>query len=485
MNHIILILEIVYIIILIVVCLRIIYDTDDSTKTLAYLTLVILLPIIGIAFYFVLGVNYRKNKLYDKKLMSNGKLYEELEKRVLAESRTLLAENEVELGSSKKLINLLLTDSRSPLTDNNAIEILINGEKKFPALLEALRAAKDHIHIEYYIFVDDETGCEIEEVLKQKAQEGVKVKVMYDDFGSQSIRKKMIPRLKAAGVETAPFYEIKFMAFANRINYRNHRKIVIIDGHTGFVGGINVSNDYINRAEDSDDLFWRDSHMKIVGDAVYHLQYIFMGDWNFCADASLAASDQYFPSIPSELVGDKIVQLASSGPDSDTAAIHNSIVQAIFLAKEEINITTPYFVPTESIMNALRIVSSSGVKVKLLVPRESDSAIVDAASSSYYTALMEANVEVYRYGKGFIHAKTLVIDEQLCMIGTANMDIRSFDLNFEVNAIIYDHEISKNMRLQFDQDLLDATLIIPENWAKRSWWKQLWENLARLLSPIL
>lgn len=476
--------EIVYVVILILVCLRIIYDTRSHVKTLAYLLLVIFVPFLGIFFYFSFGINYQKRKIYTKKLVQDKDLSKKLQNEILQYSKDILAQSP-ELQSAKELAVLLFRDIKSPLTGNNKVKVLINGENKFPEVIEVLRNAENHIHIEYYIYEDDEIGQAIEEVLVQKAKEGVQVRFIYDDFGARSIRRKMVPRLKAAGVKAFPFHKIIFLFLANRLNYRNHRKIIVVDGQTAFVGGINVSDRYINKPGDTN-VFWRDTHLRIDGPGVHYLQYLFLGDWNFCANDTLQPTNEFFPDPGSFPVrGSQVVQIAASGPDSDLPTVLFSMIQAINLATEEILITTPYFIPGETMLNALVIAALGGVSVKLLVPGVSDSRLVNAAAKSYYDELLEAGVEIYLYKKGFVHAKTLVSDNKVAIVGTANMDFRSFDLNFEVNAMVYSKETADELREAFYEDIKNSERIDPVTWQSRPKFRQLPGKIARLLSPLL
>jgi cardiolipin synthase len=477
--------EIIYILIVVMVALRIIYDTRSHVKTLAYLLLVIFVPVFGIFFYFSFGINYQKRKIYNKKLVQDEDLRKKLHNDILRYSKDTL-EQSPDIQSSRELAVLLFRDIKSPLTGNNKVKVLINGENKFPEVLEALKNAKHHIHMEYYIYEDDKIGHALEEVLIQKAKEGVEVRFIYDDFGSRSIRKKMVPRLRNAGVKAFPFHKIVFLLLANRLNYRNHRKIIVIDGKTAFVGGINVSDRYINPPGDAQKVFWRDTHMRIDGPGVHYLQYLFLGDWNFCANDTLQPTEDFFPSIGSfPLIEGQVVQIAASGPDSDLPTVLFSMIQAINLATDEILITTPYFIPGETMLNALIIAALGGVSVKLLVPGTSDSRLVNAAAKSYYQELLEAGVEIYFYTKGFVHAKTLVSDDKIAIVGTANMDYRSFDLNFEVNAMVYSKETAEELREAFYEDIKDAEKIDPLAWQSRPQYRQLLEKIARLLSPLL
>jgi len=480
-----LIYEIIYTIVLVLTCLRIVYDTQSTTKTLAYLLFAIFVPVAGIVFYFLFGTNYRSKKMYSKKLFQNDEMAVKLKKDLYHNSKQVFEESDAAVQGNKELAYMLLNDTFSPLTAHNRVRLLINGENKFPEVLKALQEAKNHIHLEYYIYENDEIGRAIEKVLIRKAKEGVAVRFIYDDFGSRSIRKNLVRRLRANGVKAFPFLKVYFILFANRLNYRNHRKIIVVDGHTAFVGGINVSSRYTNNG-DSQKLYWRDTHLRIDGPGVQYLQYLFLCDWNFCANDKLYPDQLFFPNentLPGK--GDKIVQIAASGPDSETPAILFSILQAINLATKEILITSPYFIPGESLMDALVIASLSGISVKLLVPGVSDSTLVNFAARSYYGDLLKAGVEIYRYTKGFVHAKTLVSDGKVAIVGTANMDFRSFDLNFEVNAIVYDIETASQLRHVFYDDLKNAQKIDALEWASRSKFRQLMEKTARLVSPLL
>ena len=477
--------DIIYVLVITVVCLRILYDTRSTTKSLAYILLVIFLPIAGIIFYFSFGMNYRKRKMYTKKLEEDGTMALHLREKELLHSIQVIRGNKL-LESTRELAYMLCKTNKSPLTDGNSVTLLVNGENKFPGVLEVLEKAEHHIHIEYYIYDDDVIGRTIEKILISKAKQGVDVRFIYDDFGSWPIRKAMAARLRDGGVKIFPFHEIRYIALANSLNYRNHRKIIIVDGEYGFVGGINVSDRYINSSNGKNKLFWRDTHLMIRGPGVHYLQYIFLCDWNFCAKDHLKGDIKFFPPWHTTASrDDQIVQIASSGPDSETPVILFSLLQAINLASEEILITTPYFIPGESIMDALVVAALGGVKVKVLLPAVSDSALVNLAARSYYEDLLEAGAEIYLYKKGFVHAKTLVTDRKIAIVGTANMDYRSFDLNFEVNAIVYDTGIAGELRDIFFDDLKHAEMLDAKAWLKRPWYKIMPEKCARLISPLL
>lgn len=481
-----LIFQTAYLLVLILVCIRIIYDTRTNSKSLAYLLFAIFVPFLGIIFYFTFGINYRNRKMYSKKLIENTELSDKLREKIYQYSKQTFNLSDATVQSNEELANLILKDTLSPLTSDNAVKLIVNGENKFPDVLEALKNAKDHIHIEYYIFEDDHIGRAIEDILIQKVREGIQVRFIYDDYGSRAIRKTMVPRMRSQGIESFPFFKIRFITLANRLNYRNHRKIIVIDGVTAFVGGINVSDRYINDIRQPDKLFWRDTHLRIDGPGVQYLQYLFLCDWNFCAELKLEPNDKFFPPLGSIPVkGNKITQIAASGPDSPSPVILYAILQAINLASEEILITSPYFIPNDSLLDALCIAALGGVKVKILVPLRSDSLFVDYAVRSYYSDLLKAGIEIYQYSKGLIHAKTMVCDAKIAMVGTANMDSRSFDLNFEVNAIVYDKQTANDLATIFYDDLKDSVKLNEKEWPKRSVIQKFIEKAVRLFSPLL
>lgn len=474
--------SIAYVLLILFICTRIIINTTIPSKALAYLLLVFAFPILGVIFYFSVGLNYRKRKLYRKKINIDIKAFPEIEEKRLQYSQKVLLKNKSKLGNFYPLVNFL--KDKNIISDNNKVEIFINGEEKFPNILKSLKEAKHHIHIEYYIYENDSIGNQIAEILIAKAKEGVEVRFIYDDFGSKNIRSNIVKRLQKAGIEAKPFYKINFVKFANRLNYRNHRKIIVVDGTIGYVGGINVSDKYINSSKNN--LYWRDTHIKIEGISVLNLQFVFLTDWNFCAEQNIGFSENYFPiKNIHKLYGDQFVQIVASGPDSDYSNIMYSLIHTILLAKKELLITTPYFIPNSSFKDAIKIASLSGVKIKLLVPGASDSFIVNTTSHSFYKELLQAGVEIFTYRKGFVHAKTVVCDEFVSVVGTANLDNRSFDLNFEINAVVYDKNTANKLIKQFNIDIENAEEINLKDWKKRPLPIKFLENILRLLSSLM
>lgn len=480
-------IEIAYFLIATLVAVRIIYDTDSISKTLAYLLLVFFVPIFGIIFYFSFGINYRRRKMYSKKLIANDNYAERLYQRLSEIHLDLKQQGHPIVDKHRSFVKLLSNPivGEGPLLVDNNVELLQNGEAFFPRLLEDIKKAKHHIHIEYYIYENNEIGREVAALLKQKVQEGVEVRFIYDDFGSRSIRKNIVKDLLAHGVHAFAFNKIILLALANRLNYRNHRKIVVIDGQIAYTGGINISDRYDNSRKAENDFFWRDTHIRIEGSGAYGLQHVFLTDWNFCSKENISFTADYFPKIHTGKQRTMPLQVIASGPDSDVPSILFSVIQAIQAAEQEICITTPYYIPDESLQLAIKMAVLSGKKVKLLLPGITDSLAVKLASESYFQELLESGVEIYLYKKGFIHAKTWVTDSGISSVGTCNLDHRSFDLNFEVNVVLYDMDFANQMRKMFDEDCKDAIKLELDRWNKRSKWHRLKNSILRLLSPLL
>lgn len=474
-------LEISYVVLILFTSYRIIADTRSSTKSLAYLLTVIFVPVVGIIIYFSVGINYKKRQIYSKKIIVSGSLQAILIQWMHERNIKAIVDDTEEVFD-KRIPQFLFHTNRSPFTNNNLIQLLRNGEEKFPKAFEAIANAKKTIHIEYYIMEEGRLTEKLEKLLIKKVKEGVAIRIIYDDFGSSSIRKKIVTRWRKHGIAIYPFYKIKLLLFANRINYRNHRKLIIIDGEIGFTGGINWSDRYYNQNEK--DLYWRDTHLYLEGPIVASLQAVFLADWNFCSNIPIKPTLDLFKGLNNK-PGNTSAQIAAGGPDYATPTILYSLLQAIHSAKQYIYITTPYYIPDESLQNALCLMAQSGVDVRLLIPYKSDSKVVDAASRSYFKELLYAGVKIYRYQKGFIHAKTLTIDSQLSTVGTANLDYRSFDLNFEVNAIVYDMKVSQDLRKQFEEDLLLSEEVRLGSWLQRNKIRVFFEKIAGLISPLL
>jgi cardiolipin synthase len=479
-----LILWIFIVLLAIFTAIRVIIDTRSATKTAAYLLLIVLLPIGGPILYFLVGVNYRKRRIYNKKLISNEKLFEEIKTSIVSNTLRLENKHHKFLAPYEDLVELIVRESVSPLTTNR-VTLLNNGEQKFPALFEALENARQHIHLEYFIFDDDEIGNKVKDILIRKAKEGVAVRLIFDDFGSHKLWRNIVDELEQNGVQVFPFYRIWSMLLANRLNYRDHRKIVVIDGKIGFIGGINISSRYLNNHHSPKKLYWRDTHIKIEGTAVFTLQYHFLGNWNFCSGDNLGLHREFFPEhVPSEN-GSDMVQIVASGPDYPRPSVMLTYFTAIMLAKNCVYITSPYFIPNESILNAIKKAALSGRDVRLLLPGISDTKLVNAASRFYFLDLLYSGVKIYLYQKGFVHAKTMVVDNGLAIVGTTNMDLRSFELNFEIDAVVYSERINTEMKESFLRDLESSEQVTLEEWKKHSKLNMLVYALARIFAPLL
>ncbi|MDY6801577.1 MAG: cardiolipin synthase [Bacteroidota bacterium] len=468
----------------ILVSLVILLENRDPIRASSLILLLFILPGIGLIIYFFLGRNYRKKKMFEAKKDSDRLFIYKLKKQIRVSSEEFINKYHDVLGNKSLLAKMLLNDNYFGLTGNNHLKLLVNGEEKFPELFNNLENAKEHIHIEYFIIENGILFEQLKDILIKKSIEGVSIRIIYDDFGSRHLKNRSIKELKKAGIEIYPFYKTYFPYMANRINYRNHRKIVVIDGKTGFIGGLNLSDKYTNNLSSKKSFYWRDTHLKIEGPAVSYLQYIFLLDWQFSSEQTLSFNSTFFPEFKNNH-SNKLVQIISGGPDLLRETVMNAYFKAIVDAEKECYLTTPYFIPNEGIITAIKQAALGGVDVRLLVPGESDSWLLNSASNTYYYDLLASNVKIFRYKKGFIHAKTMVIDNNLSIVGSANMDYRSFNYNFEVNAIVYDKDFNNELKHQFLKDLEESEQITLEEWENRPLRVRLKESIIRLLSPIL
>ena len=373
--------------------------------------------------------------------------------------------------------------SNAILTNDNEVQFFVDGREKFQALVEDLKQAQSSIHIQYYIIKDDEVFRSILEVLRQKVQEGVEVRILFDGMGGRFVRGRLWKELRGMGMQVAEFFPAIFGQLQLRVNYRNHRKIVVIDGKTGYVGGFNIAREYIGL--DKKFGYWRDTHMRIKGSAVDALQVRFILDWNFAARNQTIAFEKYLAEPEVGPNSECPVQIVTSGPDSLEQSIRNTYLRLIHKAKRTIYIQTPYFIPDEAIMSALSIAVHSGVEVNIMIPCKPDHPFVYWATYSYVGELVLQGANCYMYMDGFLHAKGIVVDEMALCYGTANMDIRSFSLNFEVNAILYDEGKAREMTEYFHQDLKRSKQITKNMYLGRNLLVRFKEQVSRLLSPLL
>lgn len=466
---------------LVLAVINLLLENKNPLKTHSYLLLLLLLPVIGIMIYFFFGQNMRKKKIFNKRKLINKAFGQQYIDDYLDSKQLLdIPQDYRPLEQYEKLIQFLSKDL-SPLSTNNKVSVLRNGEEKFPAVKQAILKAKNHIHLEYYILTNDDVGGALSDLLIQKAQEGVKVRMIVDGVGSLALKRKYFRKMRAGGVEIHEFMPVLFPSFTSKINYRNHRKIIVIDGEVGFTGGINLDDRYINNGKHA--LYWRDTHLMIEGESVKTLQFLFMLSWLFVTNEELPIDNKLYPEFAP--LGRKCVQINASGPDWELASIMDSFLLAINAARTNVRIVTPYFIPTESIMDAISTVSKAGIDIEIMMPLESDSWIVQAASMSYVKNLLKEGVKVFLYKKGFIHAKAIMVDDTFASVGTANMDYRSFDMNYEVNAYLYDKSITQTLIRQFQEDKQVSVRVNLATWKKRRPTQKLKESVCRLLAPLL
>lgn len=450
----------------------------NPTKALSYIIGLLALPFLGIIVYYLFGQEYRKSKIFSRKNVLNQTVVKKIQQELELDTKEIDVVDDL-LDEKAKLIPLLYNNEKSKLTINNEVTLIKNGDDKFELLFEDLASAKHHIHLEYFIIKDDKIGTELLNILCKKSEEGVKIRIAIDDVGS-SISSKMKRKIKDSGIEMYPFMPVLFSKFTGQMNYRDHRKIIVIDGKIGYIGGVNISDSYVNA---NNDRYWRDTHLRVVGEAVKPLQILFFTTWDFVSEGQSEISKAYFPEH--DCKANVPIQIAASGPDTDWSNIMEAIFIGITNAEDHVYITTPYFIPNPEIVTALQVIARSNKEVKIIVPKESDSWIAEYATNSYLELLLEAGVEVYRYTKGFIHAKTMVVDGVFSTVGTTNMDYRSFNINFEINALVYNKDISRQLTEFFNDDLKDCEKLELESWQKRSKRTKLIEAVARLMAPLL
>ncbi len=391
---------------------------------------------------------------------------------------------EIEIGERyASLIQYNLQEGQAPLTRNNQVEIFTDGNDKFQSLLQELKAAKTYIHIQYYIIKNDQLWQEITSVLKQKAKAGVEVRIVFDSVGCRKMEKQEWENLKEAGVQVAEFFPVWFKKGQLRLNFRSHRKIVVIDGKVGFVGGFNIGKEYIGLDEKFG--YWRDTHLKIEGDAVASLNMRFLLDWRYVTGENVLTQRDWNQQAEYGVSGTEAMQIISSGPNSRRQVIRDNYLQLIQMAKEHIYIQTPYFVPDEEVLQALKQAVASGVDVRIMIPCKPDHPLVYWATYFYIGQMIQAGAKCYLYENGFLHAKCVCVDHELTCTGTANMDIRSFRLNFEVNAMIYSEEITRTLEEAFANDLKESRLLTAEAYKNRGIQIKWKEQISRLFASLL
>lgn len=454
----------------------ILFENRAPAETIGWFCILGILPILGLVIFIIFGQKNHRD-LFRNKHIPDNRLVRTLRHQTDYNQGDLLPQH---FDSHHKLVSLLMKSGFAPLNLYNRVEILLNGGEKFRVLLNALEGASNHIHLSYFIFNDDEIGADVFKILARKVDEGVEVRVLLDGIGSISTSNGFIKNMRQAGIQVEWFFPIRFPFITSRLNMRYHRKIVVVDGCIGFMGGLNIGDEYLSR--DSKLGFWRDTHMKIEGEAVHTLQAIFLSDWYFvtnqeCTDA------HYFPQNTISQM--QPIQIVGGGPDSNWTSIWHGFFNAITMAKHRVYIETPYFIPDESLIMALKTAALSGIDVRLIVQGIPEHKLLFWAMYSYFEELLQAGVKIYQYMKGTFHAKVFFIDDKLASVGSANMDHRSFLLDFEICAFIYDQALVERLKVDFEQDLNDSIELVLQTFQARPVFQRFKESVARLFSPIL
>lgn len=469
-----------YILVVLSTVVFVILDNRNPVKAMAWILVLFFLPAIGLVFYFFLGRSNRKERMISKKG------YSRLIKRPMSEYHM---QESVEIKSDKFRIMSFFRNVNNALPfEGNDVKIFTEAQSMFLSLLKTIYRAKHHIHIEFYIIEDDPVGRLLRDALIDKARQGIKIRVLYDDVGCWKVNKDFFETMLCEGIEVQSFLKVRFPVFTSKVNYRNHRKIVIIDGCVGYIGGMNIAYRYLYGLSWG---AWRDTHVMITGRAVYGLQTAFLTDW-FAVDRSLITAPEYFPKISSlptnngdTLTCCSIAQIVTSDPVGEWRDIMQGYVMAISSAKNYIYIQTPYFLPTEPVLTALQTAALSGIDVRIMIPKRGDSFIIHKGTMSYIDDILEAGVKVYLYKKGFLHSKLMVCDDEISTVGSTNMDFRSFEHNFEANAFFYDKKTALAIKDIFFNDIKSCMYLTRKMWNSRLKSNKISESVIRLLSPLL
>lgn len=470
----------VYIITVGAIIVMIIHQKRDPAKTTVWVLALAMLPMLGLLLYVFFGRNHRKEKLFGRKGLHDQEQMRDMSADQLVQlhsNRALLSPKVADYASH---ITLLLNNNKALLTEYNELELLHDGQQAFSSIIDALGTARHSIHMLFYIVSDDRIGNRIKQLLIEKARAGVHVRLIYDDVGSWHLPSSFAADLRAAGVEVQPFMPVRMPALTSKANYRNHRKIVVVDGLVGYLGGMNIADRYIDGHPRLGP--WIDTMLRLRGEAVHSLQAIFFTDWSFVAGHDIADRAQYFPKAPAAPY--LPLQIATSGPDSDWANIMQAYFYAITRARDHIYIASPYFIPNESVLTALKTAALGGTDVRIMLPGQSDSRVVYWSSRSYVQELLDAGIKVYMLHHAFNHSKVMMVDSSCAFVGSANMDIRSFEDNFEVAAIVYDRDTTRQLEATFMQHLQRCVRIDAEEWSNRPIRTAFVEAMARIISPL-
>lgn len=464
----------VYAITVVSVIIVVLSENRSPVKTLAWVTVLLLLPAFGLVLYAFFGRSIKNTRMISRRNLRRLRQREKPHKRVKTDRLKLSPD-------SKRLIRLTSTLGGSACYTESHAKIYTHGSDKINDLIRDLASAEKYINIQYYIIENDQTGRRLKDVLIDRARAGVKVRLIYDNVGSFHAGSSFFKQMRREGIDAHPFFKVMFPPFGTRINWRNHRKICIIDGRVGYIGGMNVAQRYIDGGKKF--ASWRDTHIRVTGPAVGALNYAFTVDWNFMRREFI--EDEPPETTLPGVAGDHTMQLLTSGPTSQMANIALLFVKAIASAKERVYVQTPYFLPTEALLRALQSAALAGCDVRVMIPRRSDSYMLTLASASYITECLRSGIKIFMYEAGMLHAKTLVVDDEFVSIGSTNFDFRSFEHNFEANMQIYSRQVATQMREIFNADLERCTRINLVQWRKRSLLRKVLESLTRLLSPIL
>ncbi|MBW7454615.1 cardiolipin synthase [Paenibacillus sepulcri] len=450
--------------------------------TWAWLMVLLFLPVVGFAVYLLFGQNLSKQKLYNINRRSRIMMAALIENQRKDFRENHITFTDPAMADYRGMIFMNLSSGYALYSQNNSVDIFTNGTDKFECLFKEIEQARESIHMMYYIVQNDALARRMAEALTRKAKEGVQVRFLYDDIGSYHLPRHFFDELKQAGGQVSAFFPSKIPYLNFRVNYRNHRKLVIIDGVIGYIGGFNIGDEYLGI--DQRFGFWRDTHLRLIGNSVQQMQSQFLLDWNLASPYIVTGSE---PGMfkEAEACGTVGIQIVSSGPNQTLEQIKNAYIKMINSARKSIYIQTPYFIPDESLLDALKMAVLSGIDVRMMIPSKPDHKMVYLASFSYLGDLMEQGMKCYLYEKGFMHAKTIVVDGNIASVGTANVDIRSFKLNFEVNAVIYDTGTATRLKEIFEADMLDSRELTYEEYKKRPLFQRFKESCTRLLSPIL
>lgn len=449
----------------------VITENRNPSKSLAWILALMFLPVVGLVLYLFFGQSLRNERMLSKQnrlllQASNKPPKVDLEKLPISEN-------------SRRLLTMCQKLGNAYYYPGNDVRMYTKGREKFADLIDDLRNAKHFIHMQYFIFRDDRLGYQIRDELVAAVQRGVEVRVLFDDMGSWTVNRRFFRNMQKNGIDVHPFMRVAFPNPSLRINYRNHRKIVVIDGKIGYIGGMNIADRYV---DGDDDHSWRDTHLRIEGPAVHGLQISFAIDWSYECK-TLLSDGFYFPPI--EPIGDKGIQIITSGPIGEWENIALMCQKIVSMAHRYVYIQTPYFLPTDTLINALSVAALSGIDVRIMLPNRPDSIILRWGSFSYIAQMLQAGVKIYLYMPGVLHAKTIVADDELVSIGSANFDFRSFEHNFETNALIYDTELALSVKRDFCNDATECREVSAIEWQERPWTQKMCESVVRLISPVL